>query len=135
MSESMPYTRALGLDDLASSRDWLAQALQLAFPGIAIDSTGTLAEAFHLCVPTVVTSDTHIPQERYNVRLVQEQGLGLAVRDWREAPSAVARLAADRALRDSVARRLAALPANRAVYEALEIIDAELSARQPRKTA
>lgn len=90
---------------------------------------GTLAEAFHLCVPTVVTRDTHIPQERFNVRLVEEQGLGLGVRDWREAPAAVARLAADRELRDAVTRRLAALPANRAVYEALEVIDGELSAR------
>jgi len=70
-----------------------------------------------------------------NVRLVEEQGLGLGVRDWREAPAAVARLAADRELRDAVTRRLAALPANRAVYEALEVIDGELSARQPRKTA
>jgi 1,2-diacylglycerol 3-beta-galactosyltransferase len=96
---------------------------------------GTLAEAFHLCVPTVVTRDTRIPQERYNVRLVEELGLGLAVRDWREAPAAVARLAQDSALRGDVAKKLAALPANRAVYEALEVIDSELAAREPRKTA
>ncbi|MBB5208864.1 LuxR C-terminal-related transcriptional regulator [Chiayiivirga flava] len=46
MNTVMPYTRALVLDDLPSSRDWLAQALQRAFPGIAVDSAGTLAEAF-----------------------------------------------------------------------------------------
>ena len=54
MSASNPsggYARALVLDDLASSRDWLGNALQLAFPGIRIDSAGTLAEAFALIDP------------------------------------------------------------------------------------
>lgn len=63
MSESMPYTRALVLDDLASSRDWLAQALQLAFPGIAINSAGTLAEAF-ACIdppPPLALIDLGLP--------------------------------------------------------------------------
>jgi 1,2-diacylglycerol 3-beta-galactosyltransferase len=96
---------------------------------------GTLAEAFHLRVPTVVTRDTRIPQERHNVRLVEELGLGLTVRDWREAPAAVGLLAWDRPLRDAVRRRLEALPENRAVYEALELIESELAARTPRKTA
>jgi 1,2-diacylglycerol 3-beta-galactosyltransferase len=96
---------------------------------------GTLSEAFHLRVPTVVTRDTRIPQERYNVRLVEEHGLGLTVPDWRAAPVAVARLAAEGELRAAVQRRLAALPENRAVYEALEIVQAELAGREPRKTA
>lgn len=39
------FARALVLDDLAGSRAWLARALQLAFPGIAIVSAGTLAQA------------------------------------------------------------------------------------------
>jgi hypothetical protein len=69
------------------------------------------------------------------VRLVDELGLGLTVRDWREAPAAVALLAGDRLLRDAVLRRLEALPENRAVYEALELIESELAARTPRKTA
>jgi 1,2-diacylglycerol 3-beta-galactosyltransferase len=96
---------------------------------------GTLSEAFHLRVPTVVTRDTRIPQERYNVRLVEEHGLGLTVPDWRAAPAAVARLAAEGELRAAVQRRLAALPENRAVYEALEIVQSELAGREPRQTA
>lgn len=96
---------------------------------------GTLAEAFHLGVATVVTRDTRIPQERYNVRLVEEQGLGLTVRDWREAPAAVARLAADPELRAAVRRRLSALSENRAVYEALEIIEREMTGRNSRSAA
>lgn len=42
---SGPFDRALVVDDLASSRAWLAQALVLAFPGIAIAEAGSLAEA------------------------------------------------------------------------------------------
>ena len=42
---SDPFDRALVVDDLASSRAWLAQGLALAFPGIAIAEAGSLAEA------------------------------------------------------------------------------------------
>ncbi len=45
------YPRALIVDDLPSSRDWLAQALHLAFPGIAIDSAANLADAARLIEP------------------------------------------------------------------------------------
>lgn len=45
------HVRALVVDDLASSREWLADALQLAFPGIRIDSAGSLAEAARLIEP------------------------------------------------------------------------------------
>lgn len=47
----MSYPRALVLDDLAPSRAWLAQALQLAFPGIAVQPAATLREAFMLAEP------------------------------------------------------------------------------------
>lgn len=42
---------ALVVDDLALSRDWLARALQLAFPGIRLDFAGSLAEAAGLLDP------------------------------------------------------------------------------------
>ena len=45
------FARALVVDDLASSRDWLACATGMAFPGIAIARAATLAEAFALCDP------------------------------------------------------------------------------------
>lgn len=45
------YTRALVVDDLSSNRDWLAQALRLAFPGIHIDQAACLADASHLITP------------------------------------------------------------------------------------
>lgn len=39
------FDRALVVDDLASSRDWLSRALEQAFPGIAITLAASLAEA------------------------------------------------------------------------------------------
>jgi DNA-binding NarL/FixJ family response regulator len=45
------YTRALVVDDLAPSRQWLAQALCAAFPGIEILPAATLREAQSLINP------------------------------------------------------------------------------------
>ncbi|MBX3689120.1 response regulator transcription factor [Dokdonella sp.] len=45
------FHHALVVDDLASSRDWLAQALALAFPGISIAHAATLAQARAACDP------------------------------------------------------------------------------------
>ncbi len=39
------FERALVVDDLASSRDWLSRALAQAFPGIAVSVAASLAEA------------------------------------------------------------------------------------------
>jgi DNA-binding NarL/FixJ family response regulator len=43
--------RALVVDDLAGSRDWLARALALAFPGIVVDQAASLAQALRLIDP------------------------------------------------------------------------------------
>lgn len=97
---------------------------------------GTLAEAFHQRVPVVVTYDARtIPQERFNALMVEREGLGLAVRGWRRAPSAVARLARDPDLARHVRQRLAALPENRAVYEALEIVERAIAGRDSENAA
>lgn len=39
------FSHALVVDDLAASRAWLGESLELAYPGIAIASAGSLAEA------------------------------------------------------------------------------------------
>jgi len=88
---------------------------------------GVLAEAFHQRVPVIVTRNAFtIPQERYNARMVEEQGLGLVARDWQGISAAARRLADDTALREAIRARLVALPENRAVYEVLDVIAAEL---------
>jgi UDP-N-acetylglucosamine:LPS N-acetylglucosamine transferase len=88
---------------------------------------GSLAEAFHQQVPVVVACNAHtIPQERYNAALVRDGGLGVAVRHWREIPAAVTALRREPARLAECRRRLAALPPNRAVFEILDLVEAEL---------
>ncbi len=45
MSTPTIYTRALVVDDLVEARQWLVTALQAAFPGIEVDTAGSLGEA------------------------------------------------------------------------------------------
>jgi UDP-N-acetylglucosamine:LPS N-acetylglucosamine transferase len=90
---------------------------------------GSLAEAFHQHVPVIVSGNGHtIPQERYNVRLVAREVLGVSVHDWREMPAAAAALAADGARLSHMRQNLAALPENRAVYEVLNIVERTVAA-------
>lgn len=100
---------------------------------------GSLAEAFHQGLPVVIAfnRDT-IPMERFNARFVAEKDLGVVVRRWSDAPAAVVALAKDGERRARLTRNLAALPPNRAVYEALAQIESaarcsmEAGAARPR---
>jgi 1,2-diacylglycerol 3-beta-galactosyltransferase len=90
---------------------------------------GSLAEAFHQQVPVVVTSNGRtIPQERWNARFVEQKGLGLVVRSHTEAAAAVHHIATDEALRTRLRFALRCLGENRAIYEALDSVAAELRA-------
>jgi UDP-N-acetylglucosamine:LPS N-acetylglucosamine transferase len=60
--------------------------------------------------------------EHFNARFVAERELGVVVREWKDAPGAVVALARDPARQAHLRNNLHALPANRAVYESLEII-------------
>jgi len=71
----MSYARALVVDDLAASRDWLAQALQLAFPGIVVDRAASLAEAraFLQPPPPLALVDLGLP-DGSGVQLIERFG-------------------------------------------------------------
>jgi 1,2-diacylglycerol 3-beta-galactosyltransferase len=116
--------RRVGFTDRMA--DFMAAAdVLLTKPG-----PGSLAEAFHQGVPPVVVEDARtIPQERYNVRMVEREGLGVAVKDWRHMASAVAELADDPARLSEIRQRLERLPDNRAVYETLEVLGRVVSRR------
>jgi UDP-N-acetylglucosamine:LPS N-acetylglucosamine transferase len=88
---------------------------------------GSLSEAFHQGVPVVVTRNIHtIPQERFNTDFVRDHGLGLVVPHWRLIPDAVLRLRRDEKARAAMRDRIAALPANRAVFEVIDGIAREI---------
>lgn len=45
MSNPADFARALVVDDLVEAREWMAAALQAAFPGIEVDAAASLGEA------------------------------------------------------------------------------------------
>ena len=72
------FGHALVVDDLASSREWLARALQQAFPGIVIAEAASLAEsAQHVAsAPPLALIDLGLP-DGSGVRLIEQlQPLG-----------------------------------------------------------
>lgn len=88
---------------------------------------GSLAEALQQRVPVVVASHARtIPQERWNAEMVQALDVGRVARSVEEMPAAAAALRADAAAWARVRANLAALPPNRAVYEVLDLVEAEL---------
>lgn len=77
----MTFSRALVVDDLASSRQWLSDALQRAFPGIKIDTAASLAEAArHLePPPPIALIDLGLP-DGSGVHLIERlRGLCLCI--------------------------------------------------------
>ncbi|MCW5633636.1 MAG: galactosyldiacylglycerol synthase [Rubrivivax sp.] len=81
---------------------------------------GCLSEALHLGLPVITFGNAWtMPQERFNVRWVQAQGAGLAVRSPRQLPAAVATLRADL---PRFAARAAALE-SRAAFEVPRILE------------
>lgn len=90
---------------------------------------GSLSEAVHLGLP-ILTFDNPatMPQERYNVRWLREQGLGQAVRHTRDLRQALEELLSGP--RSGAADPAA--PANRAVFEVVDILDELMRWAQPR---
>lgn len=115
--DSLGRLRPLGFTDRVADL-MAASDLLLTKPG-----PGSLAEAFHQQVPVVVCCNAHtIPQERFNARYVESEGLGVTVEGWRDMAAATAQLLADPAALEALRRNLARLPENRAVYEVLDFI-------------
>jgi UDP-N-acetylglucosamine:LPS N-acetylglucosamine transferase len=117
--DSCGRLRPLGFTDRVAELLGAADLL-LTKPG-----PGSLAEAFHQQVPVVVCCNAHtIPQERFNVRFVEDKGLGVAVEGWKEMAPAAARLLSDPPALARFRQNLGRVPENRAVYEVLDLIAA-----------
>jgi 1,2-diacylglycerol 3-beta-galactosyltransferase len=122
-AESGGRLHAIGFSDRVAEL-LAASDLLLTKPG-----PGSLAEAFHHGVPVVVTcNDRTVPQERWNAVIVKERGLGMVVDHWREMPWAATLLLRNPDWLFGLRTRVRELPPNRAVYEALDVIEAALEA-------
>ena len=104
----------------------VARWMRMADFFIGKPGPGSLSEAVHLGLPVIVTRNAWtMPQERWNTTWVQEQGLGLVLRSFREIRGAVATLT----------QRLPEFQArvrgmrNRAVFEVPEILERILQQR------
>lgn len=112
----------------------IARCLKLGDFFIGKPGPGCLSEALHMGLP-VITFDNAwtMPQERYNARWVQENGLGLVLKSIKHLPAAVDELLTRLPELQCRARRLN----NRAIFEVPEILagllqaSASLRAREP----
>ena len=90
---------------------------------------GSISEALQMKLPVVVERNAWtLPQERYNVEWIQEQGVGVVVRSFREIESAVQKLLANQHL-EAMKAKIAAME-NRAVFEIPPILQ-KILAKEP----
>ncbi len=110
----------------------VARWMQLADFFIGKPGPGSLSEAVQMALPVVVTRNAWtMPQERWNTDWVQQQGLGVVCRSFRQVYAAVAQLTA--CLPDFRAR--VAQVHNRAVFELPDILARVLATAQAMPTA
>lgn len=97
----------------------VASVLRLGDFMIGKPGPGTISEAVHLGLPVITFSNAWtMPQERYNTRWVQDQGVGLVVGSVAELSRAVDQMIATLPALAQATRRLD----NRAVFEIPEIL-------------
>ena len=90
---------------------------------------GSISEALQMKLPVIVERNAWtLPQERYNVEWIQEQGVGVVVRSFREIESAVQKLLANQHL-EAMKAKIAAME-NRAVFEIPPILQ-KILAKEP----
>jgi UDP-N-acetylglucosamine:LPS N-acetylglucosamine transferase len=83
---------------------------------------GSVSEALAMRLPVIVHDNvTTLAQERYNVRWIREQGVGIAVRRIKDVPEAVSQLLEPVNYRGML-DRIEALN-NRAVFEVPAVIE------------
>lgn len=129
LAEALRALRRRAAQAVVGFTDDVPRLLRLGDFFIGKPGPGSLSEAVHLGLPVLTFDNANtMPQERYNVRWLKEQGLGRAVRHTRELRKALDRL--PQAPRSGTADPAA--PANRAVFEVVDILDELMRWAQPR---
>jgi UDP-N-acetylglucosamine:LPS N-acetylglucosamine transferase len=107
---------------LRFTRD-VARTMALADWFVGKPGPGSLSEALHMGLPVITFSNAWtMPQERFNARWVEQQGVGRVVTSLKQLPKAVEAVAAEL---PALRQRVAALH-NRAVFEVPDILEAQL---------
>jgi len=90
---------------------------------------GSIAEALHFHLPVIVESNARtMPQERYNADWIRENNAGIVLKNFGEIAGAVNQLLTGSRLDDL--RTIVAAHENRAVYEAVEILEEIMGGRK-----
>jgi len=90
---------------------------------------GSIAEALHFHLPVIVESNARtMPQERYNADWIRENNAGIVLKNFGEIAGAVNQLLTGSRLDDL--RTTVAAHENRAVYEAVEILEEIMGGRK-----
>ena len=106
----------------------VARWMQLADFFIGKPGPGSLSEAVQMGLPVIVTRNAWtMPQERFNTDWVQQHGLGVVCRSFRQVPAAVAELTAQL---PAFRARVGAMH-NRAVFEVPGILQQVLAGHRP----
>jgi UDP-N-acetylglucosamine:LPS N-acetylglucosamine transferase len=123
--------RAVSLPFPAHIEDFtenVADLMQLGDFFVGKAGPGSVSEALVTGLPVIVESNLRTPvHERYNIKWIRDQGLGLTVPSFRELPATVGKLLDPVAL-ETMRQRIQALN-NRAVFEVLDILVSILQAR------
>jgi hypothetical protein len=97
--------------------------MRLADVFIGKPGPGSISEAVAMGLPVIVECNLWtLPQERYNARWVTEQGLGLALKSFREEVVGAVRKMIDPGERAGFVQRVAAMK-NQAVFEIPDILE------------
>jgi 1,2-diacylglycerol 3-beta-galactosyltransferase len=108
----------------------VARWMQCADFFIGKPGPGSLSEAVQQGLPVIVTRNAStMPQERWNTEWVQQHGLGVVKRSFREVPEAVQDLVARLPQHRANVARLH----NRAVFEVPQILQGIVQTQQPQQ--
>ncbi len=108
----------------------VARWMQCADFFIGKPGPGSLSEAVQQGLPVIVTRNAStMPQERWNTEWVQQHGLGVVKRSFREVPEAVQELVARLPQHRANVARLH----NRAVFEVPQILQGIVQTQQPQQ--
>jgi hypothetical protein len=124
--DAMPRTIPMRIEGFTKD---VPRFMRLSDIFIGKPGPGSISEAVALGLPVIVECNSWtLPQERYNADWIEEQGVGIALRSFREGVTQAVRRMIEPVERSKFIARVGKLN-NRAVFEIPEILDQILDRR------